>query len=1312
MRSRLLRIARGAVQGQGRVGSLPSCVAGARVLVALLLLCCTFVAAPVLASPVQFGTEGEGAGQFRRPTGIAIDQESGDVYVGDRENNRVDEFSGEGVFVRTWGFGVSDGKSAEFQVCDAPSHCFPGIGGAEGSGDGQLAEPNGVAVDNSAGLSHGDVYVEDPVHHRVERYGPDGEFILTFGGGVNKATNGDVCLAGEECGAGSAGPGASQFEALASEAIAVGPTGTVYVGDLERVQEFSAGGAPEGEIPLPAGAGIVDGLAVDSSGDVYVLSTGLPGVRKYDGAGNQLGEARDAGAPPEGGGVAITVGESDELFVSDPVEAHHVFEYDAAGAQLGSFAEAGDEAGGIALRNGTRTLYVLRKEPPRVQLFPIPPPGPLVLEESASEILPTTARLQARIDPEEAASADGEARFHFEYGESETYGTSTAVESSLSGAFEDRSIATKIEGLSPDTTYHFRVVVENAAKEVTFGPDQTFATLPPVSIDSEAVADVTASSARLIAELNPHGLASEYHFEYGLSSSYEHSAPVPDAHAGGGSEDATFSVTIQSLQPNTAYHYRVVAHNALGVALGPDRTFTTQGLASPELPDRRAYEMVSPPDKHGVSLEAMPEEGGVIEAAQEGDGLAYIATGPIDAEPQGSRSSLYSQLLAKRERAGVWSTQDIATPHQAPAGLTTGIASEYKLFSSALARGVVEPQGATPLSSQATEPTPYRREADGSFTPYVYPGNVPAGTKFGGEEVEPEVFARGVLFVTGTPDLKYALLNSRASLTQEIEGGLEVNTYEWGGGTLAAASVLPNGAAGAEEGAAGVGNSDFQVRGAISADGVRVFFMTTAHRRLYVRDMLRKETLRVDAVEAGLKEAEGGATFQLATPDGSKVFFTDENKLITDATAKQGSPDLYECEIVLEAEKLACRLQDLSVDPNEGEAAGMLGAAIGASEDGRYVYFVARGALVEGASSGGSCPTEGEGQCANLYVADTQAQSTQLVAVLSGADAADWRASQGGRDLAEMSARVSPNGRYLAFMSERPLTGYDNRDAHSGARDEEVYLYDREANTLRCASCNPSGQRPSGVFDEGQYPGLLIDRPRIWARHWLAGSIPGWTRVDVGHALHQPRYLSDSGRLFFDSADGLVSADGNGTQDVYEFEPGGVGSCDVQSGCVSLISSGSSSEETAFLDASESGGDVFFLTAAQLSVADGDKAFDVYDAHVCTLAPGCASPPAGSPPPCVTTDSCRAAPATQPDTFGAPASSTFAGAGDLQPTAPSKAKARTRAQMLAKALKACRANHNKRKRAACVRRAHKRYDAKKATISSQATSRDAIRRSK
>jgi hypothetical protein len=1289
---------------------------GARALLVSLgvMLCvCALALAPAALGAGEFASEGEGAGELsKEPRGIAINQEDGDVYVADKLNNRVEQFSGAGAFIRTWGFGVSDGVSEAFQVCEA-APCFAGLGGG---GGGQFSDPFGIAVDNSAGLSaglsHGDVYVEDHFNHRIDRFGPEGQFILAFGGEVNKTkveakaseAEQNVCTAasGDECQAGTEGSGPGQFQGLEHNAIAVGPTGTVYVGDTERVQEFSAGGALEETIALPAGSGAVQALAVDSSGEIYVLSSELHGVREYDGTGTPVGEADPAA---EGGHVSITVDASDRLLVADPERTSHLFIYDAAGVKRASVLIGADANGGIALNDATQALYALHEAPSRVRVQTLPPPGPVILEESesASEVGTTSARLNAKVNPE----GPEETSCRFEYGTTEAYGSQTPEEVLVPGSedpgFEDQPVSAAISGLQPNSTYHFRVACENASKEKTLGPDQTFSTLPAVSIDSESVSKVTASSAKLLAELNPHGLPTEYHFEYGTTAAYGQSAPVPEGEAGEGSSDQLFGVVIQGLQPNTTYHYRVVAHNSLGAVQGADQTFTTQGVELPVLPDGRADEMVSPPNKHGVSLEGPTEGGGVIEAAREGGGLAYIATGPIDEDPQGNRSGLYSQLLAKREGPGAWSTQDIATADDAPTGVVSGLDGEYRLFSEDLARGAVQPLGSTPLSPLASKATPYIREGDGTYTPLVYPGNVPAGTAFG------EGNANRVEFVTGTADLRHVLLLTQASLVQGFDNKGQRAIYEWSEGALSPVSILPSGAPSGEEGRTSVGVQNSQMRGAISEDGGRVFFEVAG--RLYMRDMNLKETLRVDAAAPGVKEpaSSSAAIFQLANSDGSEVLFTDFGKLTKDATTREHQ-DLYECKIVVEGPKAACELSDLSVDEHLGQPANVQGVVIGASEDGRYVYFAAKGSLTEGAPAGGACAPvpgggqAGEGPCTNVYVADTQSGKRALVAVLSEEDLNDW-ASAASTDLGRLTARVSPDGRYLAFMSERPLTGYDNRDAQSGARDEEVFLYhapqdlESEAGTLTCASCDGTGQRPEGAFDEGVFPGLLVDRPRVWKERWLAATLPGWTRVDVGHALHQPRYLSNSGRLLFNSPGALVPADQNATQDVYQYEPGGVGSCDQRTGCVSLISPGSSSEESALLDASENGNDVFFLTAAQISKADTDKAFDVYDAHVCTDAPGCPGPETGTPPPCVSTDACRAAPAPQPDIFGAPASSTFSASGNLRPPAAAVAKRKplTRAQKLAKALKACRKLPKGGRRNRCVRNAHMRYASKKSS---------------
>jgi Tfp pilus assembly protein PilW len=108
--------------------------------------------------------------------------------------------------------------------------------------------------------------------------------------------------------------------------------------------------------------------------------------------------------------------------------------------------------------------------------------------------------------------------------------------------------------------------------------------------------------------------------------------------------------------------------------------------------------------------------------------------------------------------------------------------------------------------------------------------------------------------------------------------------------------------------------------------------------------------------------------------------------------------------------------------------------------------------------------------------------------------------------------------------------------------------------------------------------------------------------------LYWPRAVLDNGRTYFNSFNPLVNGDSNGTWDVYQYEPFGAGDCDpsagngmvatTETGCVGLISSGSDSLPSGFMDSSASGDDVFFVTYGRLSPLDNDEAPDVYDARV------------------------------------------------------------------------------------------------------------------
>jgi hypothetical protein len=161
---------------------------------------------------------------------------------------------------------------------------------------------------------------------------------------------------------------------------------------------------------------------------------------------------------------------------------------------------------------------------------------------------------------------------------------------------------------------------------------------------------------------------------------------------------------------------------------------------------------------------------------------------------------------------------------------------------------------------------------------------------------------------------------------------------------------------------------------------------------------------------------------------------------------------------------------------------------------------------------------------------------------------------------------------------------------------------------------------------------------------------------------------------------------------------------------VELISSGESEHESAFLDASKSGNDVFFLTSAKLSPADPDTTYDIYDARVCkgSGSEACPTPPPEASQECTGEDqhNCRP-PSTPPPTFTEPASSTSSGSGNIaakagtlnakteqKPTVTPKPKAPTRAQLLAKALKSCKKDKKKSKRVACEKQARVRYGSK------------------
>ena len=331
-------------------------------------------------------------------------------------------------------------------------------------------------------------------------------------------------------------------------------------------------------------------------------------------------------------------------------------------------------------------------------------------------------------------------------------------------------------------------------------------------------------------------------------------------------------------------------------------------------------------------------------------------------------------------------------------------------------------------------------------------------------------------------------------------------------------------------------------------------------------------------------------------------------------------------------------LTRLNVDQELADSTNHVTGVVGASDDGRNVYFVASGRLVPDAPVGldrgvylwhdGTISYVGEG---NLT------------------DGSEWHPGE-SVNFNLLQARVTPNGRDL-LLSARSGSGllseYGRPDyVHNGFR--ELYVYSADDEQLRCASCNPSGA-PATTSAVAS------------ARFNSGGSLTG-TYVN--------RAISDDGRFaFFSTAEALIPEDVNGAIDAYEF--------DVASGRPRLLSSGTDPADSYYLDASANANDAFFVTREQLVGWDVDSAYDLYDARV---GGGFPEPPLA--PPACSGVTCRGPLAVAPGVSGA-GTGTYRGSGNSRATP--RARARTR-RARRRACRRGRVRKRVRGRARCVSR--------------------------
>jgi hypothetical protein len=435
------------------------------------------------------------------------------------------------------------------------------------------------------------------------------------------------------------------------------------------------------------------------------------------------------------------------------------------------------------------------------------------------------------------------------------------------------------------------------------------------------------------------------------------------------------------------------------------------------------------------------------------------------------------------------------------------------------------------------------------------------------------------------------------------------------------------------------------------------------------------------------------ATFQGASANGSKVFFTTEQELLPHT--EQGW-HLYEYDF---NKRAGHNLTQVSAGETNGVGAEVAGV-VRTSSDGSHAYFIAKGVLTKTPNRNGEFAEEGQ---ANLYGYDTETNETKFVAVVSSSVAGGDEVSQD----TERNAQTTPDGRFLVFSTagppedtgDRPL----ERTGDTNGTQPAVFRYDFQTEELQWVSHPAPELAPA---NEGKAARVT---PALNTEYFLEATAGGaeagsedWSRQISGEAETEPdgefkrypgteEYIDryDGETLLFTTSEKLQAGAGGGLE-VYEWHNGTVG----------MISAGTQWSNASALTLapaagmSASGSDVFFFTSTPLVGQDTDDQFDLYDARVDGGFPAPGEPSCSG-------EACQGTP-TAPPEFGSAVSSSFPAGGNLPPsggevlvfksTAP-KPKL-TRAQQLANALKACKKKRNKAQRTACESRARKAFGGK------------------
>ena len=435
---------------------------------------------------------------------------------------------------------------------------------------------------------------------------------------------------------GGPGGGAGQFSNTPN-GVAVGLAGDVFVtaAGVSQIQRFNATGTFQSVIPDEIYNEAGGELAVDSApaGGVYVSGLNPAGtalVAKYSPAG-LLEYTLDPGLSETsfyfGSAVAVDPSNGTVYATATSNLGAQVIDSfsQSTGAFIASFnGESGSPDGGFACPSGlavdpTHHVYVLDPCKGRVDKYSSAGAWEATVDDGSRGVPQAIAT-----DPKTGevyvaeSSPSGPQITNFSAGGASVINTFAAANVGSLGAL----------AVGPDSTVY---VTDRAS----FLVDRFTAFVGP-TVTTAAASEVKTTSATLNGTIDPGAIASEYHYEYGLETSYGSSTEAIDVGSGSGAVQAPGPIT--GLIPNTTYHYRIVGTNAAGSIAGVDQTLTTPA-APPTLDGSPAFASAITPTGAHLHASVNPEHSLTTFRIEYGTTTAYGSSAPEGGAEVGEQSS-------------------------------------------------------------------------------------------------------------------------------------------------------------------------------------------------------------------------------------------------------------------------------------------------------------------------------------------------------------------------------------------------------------------------------------------------------------------------------------------------------------------------------------------------------------------------------------------------------------------------------------------------------------------------------------------------